>query len=73
MTVKSYQRMKRFPSVGIFTQPGSVSKCLTDFAAPAMLGVDIAEMCRQLVELHLFFFRLPQRENEQGWSATQER
>ena len=57
MEVMSYQKMKRFPCVGIFTQPGSVAKCLTDFVAPAMLGVDIAEMCKQLAELRLFFLQ----------------
>ncbi len=35
----------------------SVSECLTDFVAPAMLGVDIAEMCKQLAELRLFFLQ----------------
>jgi hypothetical protein len=53
MAVLSSQKMKRFPCVGIFTQPGNVSIYteqltgrLTDFAAPAMLGVDVAEMCK---------------------------
>ena len=32
-----------------------ISECLTDFVAPAMLGIDIAELCKQLAELRLFF------------------
>ena len=47
----SFQKMKRFPPVGIFTQPDGVflnrilveRVCLTDFVAPAMLGVGVAE------------------------------
>ena len=35
----------------------SVSECLTDFVAPAMLGIDIAELCKQLAELRLFFLQ----------------
>jgi hypothetical protein len=34
-----------------------ISECLTDFVAPAMLGVDIAERCEQLAQLHLFFLQ----------------
>ena len=42
---------------GDFYATEQCTKCLTDFAAPAMLGVDVAEMCKQLAELRLFFLQ----------------
>ena len=58
----SYQKMKRFPCVGIFTQPGSVSmyqciRMLDGFCSTCYARGRHCWKCKQLAELRLFFLQ----------------